>query len=143
MVIYYNDRIAYEETLAEALDSMFGEGTSALLNGSTGAAGAAGTEEGAADGAADGSAGTQSLEELAALANEAFANAVAAQQAGDWAAYGAYLDELAAYLNQMAPQEEAAAVLPEDGALEEPAAEGSALEEPAQEEPALETPAAQ
>ena len=62
----------------------------------------------------------------------------AAQQAGDWAAYGAYLDELAAYLNQMAPQEEAAAVLPEDGALEEPAAEGSALEEPA-----LETPAAQ
>lgn len=148
VVIYYNDRIAYEETLAEALDSMFGEGTSALLNGSTGAAGAAGTEEGAADGAADGSAGTQSLEELAALANEAFANAVAAQQAGDWAAYGAYLDELAAYLNQMAPQEEAAAVLPEDGALEEPAAEGSALEEPAQEEPAqeepaLETPAAQ
>ena len=28
VIIYYNERIAYENTLAEALDAMFGEGAS-------------------------------------------------------------------------------------------------------------------
>ena len=33
VIIYYNDRIAYEETLADALDVMFGTGAGAGLNG--------------------------------------------------------------------------------------------------------------
>ena len=50
--------------------------------------------------------GVLTVDELIRLANEAFNNATAAQQNGDWAAYGRYLNELRNYLNQMMPQEE-------------------------------------
>ena len=46
-----------------------------------------------------GLAGSQ--EELIQKANEAFDKAVAAQQSGDWAAYGDYLKELQQYLNAL------------------------------------------
>ena len=41
------------------------------------------------------------MRELASLANEAYNNAVTAQQSGDWAAYGRHLSELQGYLKQM------------------------------------------
>ena len=110
VIIYYNEKIAYEETLAEALDSMFGSGASAALDPS------GGTIVDDPDDVVDpddnpdnyegpGLPGDElSITELAELANEAFENAVNAQQNGDWAAYGEYLDELADYLAQMAAE---------------------------------------
>jgi len=40
--------------------------------------------------------------ELIAKAQEAFNNAQKAQQEGNWAAYGSYLEQLEDYLNQLA-----------------------------------------
>ncbi|MEG2213198.1 MAG: hypothetical protein RRY35_04795, partial [Clostridiales bacterium] len=63
------------------------------------------------------------------LANEAYANALSAQQQGNWADYGKYLDQLAQYLAQMlpeqAPVDPAAATIPvvpisEEGAADLP-----------------------
>ena len=43
------------------------------------------------------------MDELLTLANDAYDNAVAAQESGDWAGYGRYLDELERYLNLLVP----------------------------------------
>ncbi len=48
---------------------------------------------------------TLSVDDLIRLANEAFENATAAQQSGDWSSYGQYLNQLRNYLNQLMPQE--------------------------------------
>ncbi len=93
VIVAYGDRIAYEPTLSAALDALFGAGT--------GTPQAPGEEEPGPD-----EGGVMTVDELIRLANEAFNNATAAQQNGDWAAYGRYLNELRNYLNQMMPQEE-------------------------------------
>jgi uncharacterized membrane protein (UPF0182 family) len=90
VIVAYGDRIAYEATLAEALDSLFGTGT-----GITETPGQAPPD----------TSGTLSKDELIRLANEAFVNATAAQQSGDWSAYGQYLNQLKSYLNQLMPQD--------------------------------------
>lgn len=90
VIVAYNDRIAYEATLAEALQSLFG--TSAG-SGSSGGAGETPTAPGE---------GGFTQAELVQLANEALANAQAAQQSGNWARYGEYLRELENYLNLLA-----------------------------------------
>ena len=87
VIVAYNDKIAYEETLTEALASLFGEST----------APPAGTTQDPVD---DPSELTNT--ELIALANEAFTNAQAAMQSGDWAGYGKYLDQLENYLTLLA-----------------------------------------
>jgi UDP-N-acetyl-D-mannosaminuronate dehydrogenase len=46
--------------------------------------------------------GEMTQAELIAKAQEAFNKAQEAQQNGDWAAYGKYLDQLEEYLNQLA-----------------------------------------
>jgi hypothetical protein len=92
VIVAYGDRIAYEPTLSAALDSLFGAGT-----------GTPQAPGGAQPGT--GETGTLTATDLIRLANEAFNNATAAQQSGDWAAYGRYLDELKGYLNQLMPQE--------------------------------------
>ena len=48
-----------------------------------------------------GTSGGFQLEDLARLANQAYEDAINAQQRGDWAAYGQYLDQLSQYLDQM------------------------------------------
>lgn len=98
VIIYYNERIAYENTLAEALDAMFGEGASSGYEEITGPTDTP-SDDPEAPPVDNGALG---LSELADLANEAFNNALDAQRNGDWAAYGEYLDELEGYLNQMA-----------------------------------------
>ena len=91
VIIYYNDKIAYESTLAQALNSMFGEGTAdGEVTGDQGIAGGGETDTGG-----------ESIEELAALADEALNNALNAQKNGDWAGYGRYMDEVEDYLNRM------------------------------------------
>lgn len=102
VVLYYDERIAYEPTLAGALDSMFGEGASSGFAG-----GPEEEEEPGGEGL--------SFQEIAAKANEAYENAVRSQQQGDWSAYGRYLQELQTYLQQLVPEEEppAAETLPQ------------------------------
>ena len=91
VIVAYGDRIAYEPTLAAALDSLFGTGTGTVTEtpGQT----------------PPPSTGTLTKEELIRLANEAFENATAAQQSGDWSSYGQYLNQLKSYLTQLMPQQ--------------------------------------
>lgn len=94
VIIYYNERIAYEDTLNEALHTLFGVDLQArpgsLPN---------------LDEAADPSTEELSMTELAQKANEAYERAVEAQKQGDWAGYGEYLEEMALYLNRMLPED--------------------------------------
>lgn len=83
VIVAYGDKIAYEPTLAAALDSLFGDGTG---DGSTGNGGS-------------GSGLTQA--QLIAKATEAFDKAQAAAQSGDWASYGKYMNQLEDYLSQL------------------------------------------
>lgn len=92
VIVAYGDRIAYKPTLAEALDSLFGTGTGIV------------TPPG--ETSQTGPTGTLSADELIRLANEAFNNATAAQQSGDWASYGQYLNQLKNYLTQLMPKED-------------------------------------
>jgi uncharacterized membrane protein (UPF0182 family) len=105
IVLYYGDRIAYEATLAEALDSMFGEGTGDAL-----AAGQLSGDEGDADEEAgddnpqigsEGDSQQMTSDELISNAVEAYNAAVVAQKAGDWATYGTELAKLKDYLDQL------------------------------------------
>ena len=100
VAIYYNEKIAYEDTLAEALDSMFGQGASAVLD-ETSPTGENETTTEMEDQPDEPEVNLPVEQDLAALANQAFENAINAQQQGDWAAYGEYLDELQGYLEQM------------------------------------------
>lgn len=95
VIVAYGDQIAYETTLAEALNSLFGEGSATESPGSSDAQ----AQEGAKPEAL-------SQTELAQKAQEAFNNAESAQRDGDWAKYGEYLDELRDYLNQLAPAQD-------------------------------------
>lgn len=91
VIVAFNDKIAYEETLQQALISLFGD---------------AGSESGGKNPAEpqpeqdEGRDLSQS--ELITLANEAYDNAIKAQQNGNWAAYGTYLEQLESYLEQLA-----------------------------------------
>ena len=130
VIIYYNGKIAYEATLAEALDSMFGEGigdATATLADDAGSVEstdktpsdvdtttpATGTDEPETPEApevpvtpelptpqAPDTSG-MSQQDLIDAANEAFANAEAAQKAGDWSKYGEELEKLKTYLEQL------------------------------------------
>lgn len=87
VIVVYGDRIAYEETLAEALNSMFGEGSA---------------NEGATSSESTGETGDEiSQAEIISKAQEAFSNAEEAQKNGDWAKYGQYINELEKYLNML------------------------------------------
>lgn len=88
VIVVYGNRIAYEETLAEALNSMFGEGSA---NDNNTAASESSGESG----------GQMSQAEIITKAQEAFTNAEEAQKNGDWAKYGQYINELKNYLNML------------------------------------------
>ena len=109
VIVVYGDKIAYESNLADALDRLFGKGAGDPLKSNTPAT------EGSQMSGVEGSdvivtpevdIEGYTLEELAKLANEAYDDAISAQQRGDWAAYGEYLDLLSQYLNQMVPAAE-------------------------------------
>jgi len=106
VIVVYNDKIAYENTLGEALESMFGTNIGDLNH--VGEVDAVGGDAAAVDGAApaegtteDGGSAVLSQSEIIAKANTAYDNAVAAQQSGDWAAYGQYIKELEGYLRSL------------------------------------------
>lgn len=103
VIVAYGDRIAYEPTLGGALDSLFGTGT--------------GTTQEPGDQDKPQANGDSSVEELIRLANEAFKNATAAQQSGDWSSYGQYLRQLEQYLNRLIPEpDNGNQQIPTDGA---------------------------
>ena len=107
VIVVYGDKIAYESNLADALDSLFGDGAGDPLK--TDRPAAEGSEMSGGEGGdvvvVPDDIGGFTLEELAAKANQAYEDAINAQQRGDWASYGEYLDQLSKYLNQMVTDE--------------------------------------
>jgi len=89
VIVAYGDRIAYQETLAKALDSLFGSGDQNTGTGTV-------QEPGTIDGF--------DVNQLITLVVEAFNNAQTAQKNGDWAAYGEYMKQVQTYLGQLTPQ---------------------------------------
>jgi uncharacterized membrane protein (UPF0182 family) len=111
IVLYYDDKIAYEETLAEALDSMFGDGTGdPLLEGElTGDEGDSDSQPGDTDPDSSGKGNEgddqqKSTDELIDLVVQSYNNAIAAQKSGDWKKYGEELDKMEKYLQQLSPE---------------------------------------
>ena len=95
IIVAYGDRIAYEQTLAECLVSLFGDEAA----GGVDSAGGSVVEDETVQTKPDGDL-TQA--ELIQKAVDAFNNADAAMKSGDWAAYGKYRDELEDALNKLA-----------------------------------------
>ena len=88
VIVAYQDKIAYESTLSEALMSLFGSGY----------------DDGSGNISSDnesGQTGPETTESLIKKAQNAYDKAIAAQQAGDWASYGKYLKKLETYLNKL------------------------------------------
>ncbi len=88
VIVVYGDKIAYEKTLAEALNSLFGDGTAQVSSSNKEVSTGEKAEE-------------SSTQELINMANEALAKALEAQKKGDWAKYGKHMDELKKYLDQL------------------------------------------
>lgn len=103
VVAVYNDTIAYEETLGDALKTLFGKEIGDLAHIGEVDADTSSEDDGSNDQAESGasSESVASQDELIKKANEAFNNAVTSQKAGDWASYGDYLKELQNYLTQL------------------------------------------
>lgn len=98
IIVAYNDRIAYEETLAECLVSLFGDEAASGVDSAGGSVG--GQTEGG-----EGSTVPEaelSQAELIQKAATAYDNAQVALKDGDWASYGEYMEELEEALNKLA-----------------------------------------
>ncbi len=89
VIVAYNDTIAYEATLGEALNSLFGEGAASGYSNS----GNAGKKEGGEK---------NSKGELIEKANKAYEDGQKALKDGDWATYGNKMSELESYLKELA-----------------------------------------
>lgn len=93
VIVAYDDQIAYEATLAEALDKLFGEGSGDKYSG---ADNASSSDDGGAK-----KPETLTQAELIEKAQKAYDDAQAAMKKGDWAEYGKHMDELEDYLNKL------------------------------------------
>lgn len=87
VIVAFNDQIAYKPTLAEALESLFGETDIS-----------SGSDNSSSQTAED---GQMSQAELIKAAAEAYDSAQSAMKNGDWEGYGKYLDQLEKYLNEL------------------------------------------
>ena len=85
VIVAYGDKIAYESTLAEALDSLFGDGTG----------------EGATSSTDNNSSTELTQAQIIAKAVDAYDKAQAAAESGDWASYGSYMKKLESYLSKL------------------------------------------
>lgn len=88
VIVVYDDKIAYEPTLGEALNALFGEGTSGE-----------GEKPQTSQGGSENQ--TESTADLIEKASKAYDNAQAALKDGDWAKYGEYMEELEAALKKL------------------------------------------
>lgn len=95
VIVVYGDNIAYESTLSEALNSMFGEGSATESKGSS-----ADSKEPNGDSSGKSDSG-QSKADIIQNCQDAYDNAQEALKDGDWSAYGKYMDELEKNLNKL------------------------------------------
>ncbi len=93
IIVAYNDKIAYEETLADCLISLFGDKAQQGISGSE-------TDK-PSDTDSENPVDNMSTRQLAQLVQDCFTKAQAAQKNGDWAKYGEYLDQMEEYLNRL------------------------------------------
>ena len=100
IIMAYKDQIAYGETLADCIITLFGYDINADSETKPDDSSIINPDDGEEEGGETPEAMTQA--ELIAKAQEAFNKAQEAQQQGNWAAYGTYLDQLKEYLNQLA-----------------------------------------
>ena len=100
IIVAYDDKIAYEETLAECLVSLFGDEAASGIDSS---GGSVNEQQSANEETGQGTSTTSELSqtELIQKAASAYDNAQSALQQGDWAAYGEYMDELEDALSQL------------------------------------------
>jgi uncharacterized membrane protein (UPF0182 family) len=121
IIIYYNERIAYASTLADALDLTFGEGTGDEVRtgqpaGDTGGADSTPTDtdvsgqpdsnitEGTATGGSIGAEGDvqqMTTDELIKAIADTYNRATDAQRVGDWAKYGEEMKLLKTYIDKL------------------------------------------
>ena len=94
IIVAYNDKIAYEETLADCLISLFGSKAEQGISGSESTQTSTNTSE-------QGETENMSTKQIAELVQNCFEKAKSAQQSGDWAKYGEYLDQMEEYLNEL------------------------------------------
>ena len=99
IIMAYDDKIAYENTVAECLVSLFGDAAEEGVGTPDDGLNSGGETEGEDGGQSD---APMSQTELIQKAAEALDKAQEAQQNGDWAGYGKYLDELENYLYELA-----------------------------------------
>lgn len=102
IIMVYKDQIAYGETLADCIINLFGydmNADSTVKPDDSSIIDGGGSED---EGGESDVPEAMTQAELIAKAQEAFTNAQEAQQQGNWAAYGTYLDQLEDYLNQLA-----------------------------------------
>ncbi len=110
VIVMYNDRIAYEPTLGDCLEELFGVsgGTVTSKTAKKDSGGGAGSGEadqspdGKDEGGGSGADAPDSTEEYAKAAQEAYDKAQEALKEGDWAAYGEYMEKLKEYLDKIA-----------------------------------------
>jgi uncharacterized membrane protein (UPF0182 family) len=115
VIVAYQDKIAYEPTLSEALLSLFG--------------GDAGDGGNKAEGIDD-EGGNDNVASLIRKAQNAYDKAIECQKNGDWEGYGKYIKQLENYLTKLAN---------ESGTAEPAAAPADAQAATPAEEPAAET----
>ncbi|MBQ3292542.1 MAG: UPF0182 family protein [Mogibacterium sp.] len=94
VIVAYQDKIAYEPTLAEALLSLFG-GTYDDSSKNTITPGDEDGEEGGA---------SEDIKSLIKKAQNAYDKAIECQKNGDWEGYGKYIAQLERYLTQLSNQ---------------------------------------
>ena len=98
VVVASGDRVVMRETLEQALDAMFGNGAAVAVSGQqadTAGVGAPSPAAGAAP------APSASMASLLQQAQSHYDRAIAAQRAGNWAAYGKEIDALGSVLAQL------------------------------------------
>jgi len=88
VIVVYGDKIAYENTLGEALASLFGDEADT-------------TEPSAGSDSGSGDDSTMTQSDWIEQASDAYDDAQKALQNGDWAEYGKYMDKLEEALNQL------------------------------------------
>ena len=97
VIVAYQDKIAYEATLGEALMSMFGTSTEGNRADSV------------IDGGSDTDGTSDDVKSLISKAQNAYDKAIEAQKNGDWAEYGKYIGQLESYLKKLGDQSSKAA----------------------------------
>ena len=120
VIVAYQDKIAYEPTLAEALMSMFGGSVDGRKADSV------------TDNGSDEDGTSNDIQSLINMAQNAYNKAIEAQKNGDWAEYGKYIGQLEKYLTRLSEMggQSTSAPAAEDAAPAEadaetaPAAEG-------------------